>query len=304
MDNDAAGAGKKGKDLWDKADVILKPVGGLLTAVTVGILGYYTSDYLKRNETLETNTRVYSELMSRREQAESELRKDMFISIINTFLKPQPGELESQVLNLELLAYNFHESLNLKPLFAHLRKQINASPDRSRSEYVRRLESVAREITRKQMLVLEEVGRRFDSPVDLEQLRQHPEGVPLESRRLTLDGVQREFTISVTGADLGKKELAIEMEVRTLKDNVGETAASTSLAFHVGHFDFPMIDNTRLSRDQRFAVVLNHFEDAMAEITLVFFPGSYASLKERPYYEEVIEKLRRTSAPAPRDGKP
>ena len=58
----------------------------------------------------------------------------------------------------------------------------------------------------------------------------------------------------------------------------------------MGFFDFPMIDNTRLDRDQRCAVVLNAFEDTSADITVAFFPGSYASLKEKPYYQEVVQK--------------
>ena len=54
----------------------------------------------------------------------------MFRSIIQSFVTPQkddPPDMEEQLLNLELLAYNFHESLNLKPLFIHLWKKINHS---------------------------------------------------------------------------------------------------------------------------------------------------------------------------------
>jgi hypothetical protein len=31
--------------------------------------------------------------------------------------------------------------------------------------------------------------------------------------------------------------------------------------------------------------------DQSADITLVLFPGTYASLKEKPYYDEVIESI-------------
>jgi hypothetical protein len=31
--------------------------------------------------------------------------------------------------------------------------------------------------------------------------------------------------------------------------------------------------------------------DQSADITLVLFPGSYASLKEKPYYDEVIQSI-------------
>jgi hypothetical protein len=62
--------------------------------------------------------------------------------------------------------------------------------------------------------------------------------------------------------------------------------------FRVGYYDFPMIDNTRLSRGQRAAVVINQCGADSAELTLIYFPGSYASLKEKVSYDEVVEKLR------------
>ena len=65
--------------------------------------------------------------MSRREESESALRKDMFVSIISSFVNPRDTALSSDVLNLEMLAYNFHESLNLKPLFLELRRRVRAS---------------------------------------------------------------------------------------------------------------------------------------------------------------------------------
>jgi hypothetical protein len=55
-----------------------------------------------------------------------------------------------------------------------------------------------------------------------------------------------------------------------------------------------MIDNVRLNQNRRCAVVLNSFSEQSAELTVVYFPGRYASLKERPYYEEVIKDVLET----------
>jgi hypothetical protein len=52
-----------------------------------------------------------------------------------------------------------------------------------------------------------------------------------------------------------------------------------------------MIDNTRLSNDQRVAMVLTNLNSAGAGLSLVYFPGSRASLREKPYYEEILRKL-------------
>jgi hypothetical protein len=47
--------------------------------------------------------------------------------------------------------------------------------------------------------------------------------------------------------------------------------------------------------DQRFAIVLTAFGESSADITGIYFPGSYASLKEKPYYQEVVQNLLRTN---------
>ena len=53
------------------------------------------------------------------------------------------------MLNLELLAYNFHESLNLKPLFLDCARQITRSKGERRDDWRRRISRVAKEITAK-----------------------------------------------------------------------------------------------------------------------------------------------------------
>jgi hypothetical protein len=242
----------------------------------------------------ETNVRVYTELMSRREESESALRKDMFVSMIQSFLKPGSASLDEKVLNLELLAYNFHESLNLKPLFLYIDRQIRSSGNPARRDYSARLQKVAAEITRKQMLVLEAAGVKYDRFVDLDAMKTSPGGLALDEGVLTLEGVTRHFSLFVQEADPVDRELKVRLEIRTARDALG-AVESSSVEFWTGYFDFPMIDNTRLGDDQRCAVVLNAFEDGGADITLVYFPGSYASLKEKPYYQEVVQNLMRSN---------
>ncbi len=291
------------RDGWDKAAIVLQPVGGLLTAVAVAVLGFWTSSWLRdreareatlreRMQTSETNARLYSELISKREESESALRKDMFTSIINSFLGGGAGNLDQKVLNLELLVYNFHESLNLKPLFLHLARQVRESPQRA--EYLSRLNRVAEEVTKKQMLVIEEGGAAFDASVAGKSLSLlGPDGesqLPYLARDLVVDGVARNFKLEVLGFDRANEQVDLRVTVRTAEPTGTETI---STEFWTGHFDFPMIDNTRLPHDQRLAVVLNNFDaaDGRADLTLVYFPGKYAGLREKPYYDEVLAKL-------------
>lgn len=282
------------RDRWDKIDILMRPVGGLLTAMAIALLGFITSDALNRRQAVETNTRLYSELMSRREESESALRKDMCVSIIASFVNPRDNALDADVLNLEMLAYNFHESLNLKPLFLEIRRRIvraaaTAQTPLARAEnadYLNRIERVGREIVRRQMIVLEGVGRKIDRTIDLTG---DPEGTSLEPAMLTLDGIETTFSIDILGVDRVNREIRIGLSIETPDPELGRQTKMAS--FSVSYFDFPMIDNTRLLAGQRCSVVLNSFSDQSADITLVLFPGTYASLKEKPYYNEVIESV-------------
>ena len=306
------------RDRWDKISIILQPVGGLLTAVAVAILGFWTSSYLRERErrdsalrermqTSETNARLYSELTSKREESESALRKDMFTSIINSFLRSGPATLEQKLLNLELLVYNFHESLNLKPLFLHIEREIRQSPQRAL--YAARLERLAEEVIKKQMLILEEGGETFDATLNWKTLSFGSSGpeanAAFVSRNLVSDGIRRNFKIEVLGADPDSEQIQLRVTVRTAEEQSSDTMATE---FWLGHFDFPMIDNIRLSHDQRMAVVLNNFDvrHGSADLTVAYFPGKYAGLREKPYYDEVLAKLlaaNQSAAAAATDGR-
>ena len=288
------------RDVWDKIQILVQPLGGLFTALAIAMLGFKSSEFLNRRQSIETNTRLYSELMSKREESESALRKDMFQTIIGSFVTAKGrGDLDASVLNLELLAYNFHESLNLKPLFLDLKRKIGhelaqARTPSAREEYqgyMERLERVAREIARKQVIVLEGVGKKFDRSIDLSA---DPSGESLEPATLTLDSLQATFGIDILSVDRANKELEVALSVETPDPKLGRQTKTAT--FTVSYFDFPMIDNTRLVGGDRCAIVLNGFSAYSADLTVVLFPGAYASLKEKPYYSEVIENIREENA--------
>jgi hypothetical protein len=277
-------------DFWRKLEILLSPVGGLLTAVSVAVIGICGTYLLNKKQELDARNKVFTELTSQREQAETVLRKDMFAQIIGSVLKPEESSQDLRVLYMELLAYNFHESLNLKPLFSYVQRQLDrtAAPKELRD----RLEKVAKEIARKQLLVLEEGGRRFSRTLDLVALSHDPDGIVLDSGSLTLDKIERTFELTAFKADIKNRELQLRLKVTT-HEPFPET---NDVTFWLGFYDFPMIDNTRLSKDQRCAVVLNKFcedENCTAEVTFVLFPGSRASLQEKAFSEDLIRQLQK-----------
>ena len=58
-----------------------------------------------------------------------------------------------------------------------------------------------------------------------------------------------------------------------------------------------MLDNTRLSGSERCAVSLTALNPNIISVSLAYFPASRASLKDKPYYDEVIRDLVRERQP-------
>jgi len=301
-----AGAPGKDKDHWDKLGILLQPLGGLLTATAVAYVGLMGSRVLEERQSSDSNSRLYSELMSRREEAESTLRKDVLGAILQEYLQAGPADLDAKVLQLELLSNNFHESLDLRPLFHDLQRKLlklPAAPDRN--ELLARIESLAREVTSKQLFTLQGRGARFSGLVDLEAVDAAGAGsVPLtaEPQKLQIGKGTCTLAVLVRSVDRATKTLRVRLETNecvnaTDTETETETATATNLntTFDVGYFDFPIIDNTRLPNNWRCAVVLTNWVEGFAELTAICFPGEYASLKDRPYYEEVIQSLREKS---------
>ena len=294
--------GGSSKDGWDKIQIILAPLGGLLTALAVASLGIFGSRALEQQQSNEAKLRLYSELMSRREESEATLRKEMFQSIIGSFFDPSANSLDVQLLKMELLAHNFHEALSLTPLFLHLRRSILGAPISmaAKREYETRLSSLAREVTRKQLIVLEAGGRRHDWTLILSDSLLNGATEQLSDVSLALDGISRRYRVVVARADTSQRELKVNLEIETpTQPGVRDVASGRSAVdFNVGYFSSPMIDNTRLSNDQRVAIVLTDMNAFGASVSLVVFPGSRASLREKPYYEEILRKLAEAT-PAP-----
>jgi hypothetical protein len=65
------------------------------------------------------------------------------------------------------------------------------------------------------------------------------------------------------------------------------------MVFNVSRFDLPYMDNTRLSDGSRFALVLSHADkkEGVAQFNVIIFKGEFMSLRDRPLFEEMLQKL-------------
>ena len=289
------------------------------------ILGWVFNSSLNERQAKENKVRLYTEMMGRREESDSALRKDMFNSILSTFMSKDPKlkpdeQLDQEVLNLELLAYNFHESLDLGPLFKHVRRLV---PDQQKGRYAdmrSRLEKVAHEVIVRQLTVLSDSGMveggdvSFVTKPDFQadtRFGTHSVADPdaqqgMGASRVCLsmdssdgDKHYRQFKLEVTMYDPLSREVQVRMYVSKILnsadcqrydlDMVEKREIDTT--FWVGLFDFPMIDNTHLTHSERCAVSLIQMTDYDLNIAVAYFPGSRASLKDKPYYDDLMHDL-------------
>lgn len=289
---------KPKKDLWDKLSIILEPVGGLITAITIAMVSYYASDYINRNQENEAKTRLYTELMSKREESEAALRKDMFSSIINSLLR-ENVTMDEKILQLELLAYNFHESLNLTPLFTYLNRKNNGDTkdEALRTSYRQRLFNMSKEVTSKQLASLEGVASVEKFVYFYDSLAFNPNDtfscVFLDSivNGKKIDSIKHIVHLTILEKDEINSSVKVRLKVATRMPGKQDKVVDPS--FTIDYFEFPMIDNTRLINDKRVAAVLRDFDpvNKFIEMDVIFFPGSHSSLKERPYYDDIVAKL-------------
>jgi hypothetical protein len=327
---------KKGHRHWiEISQVVAMPI------VTL-VVGYVLNSSISTSQTRDSNLRLYADMMGRREEADSALRKDMFQSILQTFVSSAPGgrgDPEAQVLNLELLAYNFHESLDLGPLFKHVQRQLTAGSRDTAKEpkdqsLVWRLERVAEEVKERQLAAIGESGAVERGELDVTKAGasawslgrsaiQLKAGEQRGGATLCLSFASRDLAMTTTEAtphfrqfrvefldfapDRREVELALAVskplqreQCEQLQDSGVERAnIETEAQFWVGPFGFPMIDNTRLSRSERCSVSVIRILDNSVSVAISYFPASRASLKDKPYYDEVMQDLLRNPSAQP-----
>src|SRR5262245_3267981 len=291
------------------------------------VLGYWFNSSLNERQQVESNIRLYAEMMGRREEADSNLRKDMFNSILNTFMARDPASrlsseevIRRQILSLELLAYNFHESLDIGPLFKDVERRIALEERDTNAELRGRLESVALQVIEHQLTALSDVGmvERGDAlPEKIKDFQAHimfgahtipdpnvkpgegPSRLCLSEEATDRSRHYRQFKLELINYIPERRGVQVHLyvsqpltEVECKQNNLDlEGRREVDTNFYVGLFDFPMIDNTRLSGGDRCAVSLTALNPGVMSLALAYFPASRASLKDKPYYDEVIRDL-------------
>jgi hypothetical protein len=257
----------------------------------------------------ESRTRLYTELLLKREDADTAVRRAVFDKLMDRYLGPDPKHLDDKLVSLELLALNFHDALNLSPLFWQIDRQITGLGNRANPQLRGHLVRVAQGVKDRQMAFLSPEDFAKPLPVELaavpgialptegcvaiEALTQGAqEASMLEVNASFVDSAasalaalhQRRFSVAVDCKD------PLQQRLRLI---VSDVATARRWIFWVDLYDFPLVTFTLLSRDERFALVLDRYDDGfgLAWLRLAYFPASRSGAKDKPHVADVMSRL-------------
>ena len=243
--------GKK-KDFLD----ILKVIGQIMTPAAIAVIGIWFNVHQARSdreaaeaqaqrERKAIQTEVYTKLLASREEAESDLRKDLFPQMMAAFFTEAPGSMiQERMLNLELMTCNFHDSIDLKPLFRQVHWELCTSEDalteRQRTLLQERLENLACSVRQIQYAVVMEKGEeeagyfRYNGGIFDEQTGEVTSDSEF-SYPLYLDGLTSIIHLSILRIDHTREEAQIRLSVDTYSGDYygpGITVTADSRADH------------------------------------------------------------------------
>ena len=253
----------------------------------------------------DARLRLYTELLSKREEADTEVRRGIFDKVLEKYLTPSGRKVQQKLVALDLLAANFHDSLDLSPLFWQLYREVERAPESERIELTRQLIRIADGVKDRQVAALDlgasdgstasnqarvqlDYLTNKDGAPDIEAELSFPDPDPLATRGRALT---RHLRLWVVAHDAPRRRVYAIVHARA---NPGER--DRQWGFWIDTFDFPMVNFTRLSRNERLAVVIREYDrppdgEPIAKVTLIYFPSARIGAKDKPFIDDVISDL-------------
>jgi hypothetical protein len=256
----------------------------------------------------ENRSRLYTELLQKREDGDAAVRRDVFNKLMDKYMLQ--SDLDSRLVMLELLALNFHESLNLNPLFWQLDRQITRLPSAAERLMLRvQLERIAQGVKDRQFALLapEDFSKAYD--VDLARVPNMAlpgegcvvVGAPMQQAEPTraIEATARYSELDMRGASVQRaRQFRVEVDCRDPLQRrlfviVTDVATERTWKFWVDPYDFPLANFTLVSRDERFALLLDQYDDGNgnSRLRLAHFPASRSGARDKPHIADVMSRL-------------
>lgn len=270
--------GNKRRDWIDILAKLLPGAGAIIAGILIPLVIHINSEKNRNNQ-------LYAEIVSKREISDSELRAKMFENLIKSFFSNVPQQTSNieRITLLRLIALNFHEFFDLKPLFEELESQL-------RDNEIEKLRGIASEIVGKQEAQLSSVNEGMVYEETLyegwENGKMIPPGEkePYKGHRLGIEIVE-----------IGENDNYAKLSVKDIPEGK-DAGDNVNVKFKLGYYDLPFIDNTKLFNSTRFTIILKkilkdeHGKKAV-NIKIIFFPESYMTSRDRPYLDEMLGQL-------------
>lgn len=275
-------ADKDNKRDW--IDIIFKITGGtgiFISSILIPLVMHWNAEK-------NSNNQLYAQIVSGRERADAELRARMFENLIKSFFgntsKDTSGK--KRITMLRLLALNFHESFNVKPLFEELDSELT---DNNREE----LRKVAKEVIEKQDAVLSQVKEGVVFGITFEGEGEENGKMIPPSGKEAYNG----HRLGIVVTEIGINDDYVRLHITDMPEENANIASIADLSFKLSYYDMPFIDNTKLFNSTRFAVTLkgigkDNEGKKVVSVKLIFFPETYMSGRDRPYLDEMLAQLR------------
>src|SRR2546430_2056218 len=112
-----------------------------------------------------------------------------------------------------------------------------------------------------------------------------PDPDPFAPRGRTLT---RHLKLWITAHDAPRRRVWAIVDARA-----NQSEKDQRWVFWIDTFDFPMVNFTRVSRSERFTVVLQGYEPETvnAKVRLIYFPSARVGAKDKPFIDDVISDL-------------
>ncbi len=265
----------------------IENVSKLLPGIGAIIAGVFIPLVLHINGERNRSNQLYADIISERETADSELRAKMFENLMKSFFG---GDFryktnKEKLTLLRLMALNFHESFNLKPMFEEI-----ATDNKLNAKEKEKLIYIAKEIVGKQEAMLSQVKEGMVWDITLSAGSAGAAEIPQRPKE-----AYRGHRLGITALEINKEKGYARLRVEDMpeKENI---ASNATIIFTIGYYDMPFIDNTKLFNHTRFAITLKDINtdggEKIAKLKIIFFPDNYMSGRDRPYLDEMLGQIK------------
>jgi hypothetical protein len=242
------------KDAWDKADIVLKGLIAVLLPGAIAFYGYWTERQTAQRAQKTQTYQAAVQTLSNREAVAADLKAKMFDTLMGHYFT---GSASRKVAVLELMAMNFNEQFQLRPLFDALDSELNTPHDKAE------LRRVARNLADREVSAILASGGQVCNVV------------------LTMDKAVMSpcAPVSITLQQMHDDRIVVG------------TSSPDAPVYEITYFDTPLTDHSTIG-DLTYSLILKTAKegDQSANVKMTVYPRYSYSLQSRLQLDQLMGK--------------